>query len=644
MLAPPNANFLNLSGTQELNESDILANKYHRANLALKAGFKSEACPAFEELSQVENFPLIEVSLIKAIESCDWTSDKLITTWKEVEVSPWIKEEYHQQSLKVAKNKGIRQWISRHYYELSFYPKRKSEKERYIKGALQIAEEEQLEELIETYNERLIKISPRFTVAPKNEELYSIGRDFERASQYKKAVETYESIIRNPEIELDVKIKSWKRINRALKNMRRRDLAYSSLQRYVKWIENNKDLFHDDYNKELVSAIITWARGAWTAGNTTKAKKILSSTLKKVRSKQQKAHIYYLLASIAKEQKKLSKAISLLNKGAPIAEGPMKEKILWEKGWIQYKRKKYKSSTTIFLALHNEFSDTSKYAYWSAKSLGREKKTPQSLELFEKTIEISPYGYYGLKARKKIGLKLEFNQDKIEIDDDNLYHWLMNLGEYDYTKEYLNQFIVKSSKSEKLSLLAKMSRAGNYYGTLRTYFNMGSDQREEIQKNYLSYIYPKPKLTSKYLNKNVDINLVYSIIRQESAFDKDARSFADAFGLMQIIPQRAKKLSKIHKIPFSKEEDLYDVYINTGLGSHYLDDLVTFFKRLPMAIGSYNAGESAMKRWLKVRYDGDIEVFIEDIPYRETKKYIKLVLRNLEIYKELPIQKDKLIY
>lgn len=173
---------------------------------------------------------------------------------------------------------------------------------------------------------------------------------------------------------------------------------------------------------------------------------------------------------------------------------------------------------------------------------------------------------------------------------------------------------------------------------------MGQDQREEVQIDYAAYIYPKPVIQTKYLNKSIDMNLVYSIIRQESAFNKDAKSFADAYGLMQIIPQRAKKLARKHRIPYRKVEDLYDVAINTGLGSHYLNDLMKLMKRMPMAIGSYNAGESAMKRWIKARFDGDIEVFIEDIPYKETRKYIKLVLRNYHIYRSLPVQNDKFIY
>ncbi|WP_127718399.1 lytic transglycosylase domain-containing protein [Halobacteriovorax sp. HLS] len=644
LLVPPHENFLNLTGSRELNESDLLANKYHRANRLLSEGFKNDACADFEELSKIKAFPLKEISFIKALESCDWTAEKYIETWKTYEISPWLKQQYLEASLRVSKNKNIKFWESRHNYELSFYPKIKNEREAYLRKALEIAENEQIAELIEEYNTRLLEISPRFIVAPKNEELFSIGRDYERASEYKKAIETYESILRNTEISIDVKIDSWHRITRAFKNMRRKDLAHSSTYSLVKWIEKNKSLFQDNYNHSLIEARTRWARSAWTQGELRLATKIINNSIKlNISTQEQNAFSYYLLASIAKEEKKLKSALYLLEKSREIATGELKEKVLWQIAWLQYKNKNYSTSSQNFIELHKENSDISQYTYWAAKSLSREKKSKESLEYFEKTIEIAPLGFYGLMAKKKIGITIQFENKLIEPSSDSLYTWLIRLGEYENSKKYLDQFVVSARGNDKLDLLAKMTESGHYSGALRTFFNMGSSQRDEVELNYTSYIYPKPVINSKYLNKNIDINLVYSIIRQESAFNKDARSFADAFGLMQIIPQRAKRLAAIHRLPYKKQDDLYSVELNTGLGSHYLSDLVRFFNELPFAIGSYNAGESVMKNWIKSRYDGDIEVFIEDVPYRETKKYIKLVLRNLEIYKALPIQESKFI-
>ena len=644
MLAPPNQNFLNLTGSIEPSEADIYANKYHRANLMLKEGFKKRACPVFEELSNKENFPLKEISLIKALESCDWTTERLISTWNDVEISPWLKEEFHKKSLEISKRKNIRQWESVHNYELSFFPKIKKERESYLRRAIEISEDEQLQDQIKKFNERLLKVAPRFIVAAKSEELYSIARDYERASEYQKAIETYESILRNSDIQYKDKIKSWKRITRVFKNMRKKELAHSSTHSLVKWINKNKDLISDGFSKNLIDARMRWAKSAWTRSDLRLAKKILNNSLKKkIGTQEQNAEIYYILASIAKEEKKLKSSIYLLKKSLKLSSGKLKERVLWQLGWIQYKSKKYIKSSKIFLTLLEDNSETSKYAYWTAISFSKEKKSKESLEFFEETIKIAPLGYYGLMARKKLGIKLVLKNELIIPSKDNFYSWLISLGEYEHTKKYLNQFIYKSSNNEKVELLEKMFHSGNYPGTLKTYFNMGQELREEVQVKYTSYIYPKPIIKSIYLNKETDINLIYSIIRQESAFNKDARSFADAYGLMQIIPQRAIKLARKHRVPYKKASDLYNIQVNTGLGSHYLNDLVTLMGKLPMAIGSYNAGESAMKRWVKARYNGDIEEFIEDVPYKETKKYIKLVLRNLEIYKSLPIQENKFI-
>ena len=646
VMNPPDSNFLNLSGTLELTESDVLAQKFHQANLDFKNKFYTKSCQEFEELSENERFPLRNIALIRALKSCDWTVPKLISIWDNYEVESWLSQDYYQISYEVAKKKGIKLWQAKHNFSLYPFETRKEEKEKYIRNALEIAEDEQITELVTEYNEELQKISPRFIIAPNEEQLYSVARDFERAREYDNAIKTYESIIKNPALDLKTKINSWHRITRVFKNKRRKDLAQSSTKTLVDWIGKNKSLFGQSFDYELVEARTRWARATWTENNLRLAKKILVNTLnKKISTDSQIATIYYLLAGIAKEEKKIKSAIVYLKKSVAVSDKAQKEDILWQLSWLEYKRKNYSESTKLFLELHSEYDDTSKYSYWLAKSLSREKKTEQSLPYFSKTIELNPYGYYGIQAKRVLGIKTSFNLETIESSKDNLFEWLIALGEYESAKKYLDGLIYSSkSKSSKLSLLERMNRARNFQGSLRTFFNMGKDQRADIEKKFMQYIYPKPSLDSKYLENKFDNNLAYSIIRQESAFNREARSFADAYGLMQIIPSRAKKLARKHRIPYKGTDDLYDIDVNMALGVHYLEDLKKLFKYLPMAIGSYNAGESAMKRWVKSRYQGDIEIFIEDIPYKETRKYIKLVLRNYYIYQELPIDKKVFIY
>jgi soluble lytic murein transglycosylase len=128
----------------------------------------------------------------------------------------------------------------------------------------------------------------------------------------------------------------------------------------------------------------------------------------------------------------------------------------------------------------------------------------------------------------------------------------------------------------------------------------------------------------------------FSIIRQESAFNPRARSPVDAFGLMQLLPSLAKNLSKGTTIPYHEAEDLYDPEINVPLGTKELRNLLKKYdNQYILAVSAYNASDGAIRGWLKTRYRPDAVEFIEEVPYDETRTYIKLVLRNFVFYKRL---------
>jgi soluble lytic murein transglycosylase len=138
--------------------------------------------------------------------------------------------------------------------------------------------------------------------------------------------------------------------------------------------------------------------------------------------------------------------------------------------------------------------------------------------------------------------------------------------------------------------------------------------------------------------RKVDPFFVNGIIRQESLFDSQALSPAGARGLMQIMPATGKKLypkTKLKK-PFETNA-LFDPDLNIRLGVKYVSQLNKRFGKNGMHILiSYNAGPHVLKKWLKrFGHLSDQDVFIESIPYPETRRYVKHVLRNLGIYKAL---------
>ncbi len=120
-------------------------------------------------------------------------------------------------------------------------------------------------------------------------------------------------------------------------------------------------------------------------------------------------------------------------------------------------------------------------------------------------------------------------------------------------------------------------------------------------------------------------------MRQESAFNINSKSPANAFGLMQVIPPLAKQLARKHKVEYKGAEDLFNPQINIKIGSFELSEQVKKQKdQYALVAAAYNAGPGAVSRWLKQRFRPkfDIVDFIEEIPYDETRLYVKIIARN----------------
>ncbi len=140
--------------------------------------------------------------------------------------------------------------------------------------------------------------------------------------------------------------------------------------------------------------------------------------------------------------------------------------------------------------------------------------------------------------------------------------------------------------------------------------------------------------------RGLDPYLVAALIRQESTFNPRVRSRAGARGLMQIIPATGRQLARQERRTY-KTRDLYNPEINILYGTRYLKTLLGRFNgRVDYALAGYNAGPHRVKRWTGMDMSIDPEVFIEDIPFDETRAYVKLVLRNEMLYRRLYGQKD----
>lgn len=124
-------------------------------------------------------------------------------------------------------------------------------------------------------------------------------------------------------------------------------------------------------------------------------------------------------------------------------------------------------------------------------------------------------------------------------------------------------------------------------------------------------------------------SLVWGIMREESSFMAEVRSPANAYGLMQLIPPTAKWISGG---AITQESDLKRAEISVDLGTKLLAQLLATHKHPALAIAAYNAGSGAVSRWVAARGGEDLETFVEEIPYEETRNYVKRVLGSTVAY------------
>ena len=133
-----------------------------------------------------------------------------------------------------------------------------------------------------------------------------------------------------------------------------------------------------------------------------------------------------------------------------------------------------------------------------------------------------------------------------------------------------------------------------------------------------------------------DSSLVYAIMREESTYRPDAASPAGAIGLMQIIPPTAERIASDLGVSEFESRSLFEPSTNVRFGTYYLKHLLGRFDGSPeLAIAAYNAGPDAVKTWLKRAGQLDEDAFVESVPYGETRRYLRRVLRSRRMYRLL---------
>jgi len=222
-------------------------------------------------------------------------------------------------------------------------------------------------------------------------------------------------------------------------------------------------------------------------------------------------------------------------------------------------------------------------------------------------------------------------------------------------KRDANLYLIKAVNSVKnnpqknlfsMLYIAHLFRAaGNHLESMKTFSTIVGANKSPapeltpvIHSEFLE-MFPRPfsdKVSWLAKEWNIDEDFIYSIMRQESAFNPGAVSSTDARGLMQLMPSLARSLSHSWKYqPYSTDRVLFQAEENLKLSTYHLNQLQKLTPHLALIAAAYNAGFKRTTRWWQKFGNQPLDVFVEFIPVNETRNYVKLVLRNYLYYKAM---------
>lgn len=337
-----------------------------------------------------------------------------------------------------------------------------------------------------------------------------------------------------------------------------------------------------------------------------------------------------------------------LESGAAFAEAE------WLAGWIALRFIRDPAAAKgHFMAMYaavNYPVSRARGAYWTARSLEAAGETRMAKSWYGLAAQF-PTTYYGQLAISQVhpGANLELTEGPAPSHEENkafealepvrAVRILAGIGEQERLKPFILGLDEMGESPGWRQLTAALALANGRPDLAVLIAKRAHREGWRFPDLAFPEMIPSPMEVRGAGAASVEGPLVLAMVRQESAFNVQAKSHANAQGLMQLLPRTAYRTAKRLHLPFSRRRLVTDGAYNLTLGRAHLAELLDEFRgSYVLALAAYNAGSARVRRWLRNYGDPrDVDVdsidWVEMIPFKETRNYVQRVLENLQVYR-----------
>ena len=278
----------------------------------------------------------------------------------------------------------------------------------------------------------------------------------------------------------------------------------------------------------------------------------------------------------------------------------------------------------------------SNWLYWKARALEITGHADLAEPLY--LLLADDRGYYSFLASERLGIPFKLENSAIETSDAAIaevaemkamhraYEWLQLGSHNKASREW--HFALHQASKEQWAAATNLAIHWDWFDqTIRSAFK--ADALDALEARFpLGF---EQAVISASTESGLAPSEIWSIIRQESAFNHQAVSYVGAKGLMQLMPRTARAVAKRAKLR-TRHPDLFSPEINVRLGSTYLAEMKERFGSLALAAAAYNAGPHRVSLWLKRSTFDAPEAWVEAIPFNETRRYVQQVMAFVTVY------------